>query len=584
MDDVRGNMVSIMKEYLVSSTLYAKYLESDGTCNALDGCDFKYVRLILASFELTLWKEHFIKKDENKKVSGNFIPGIRDEFMKIIAYSDDGRWIIGDIVFDDAYMLIDVVRNKLAHGDFLIKDNDIEICVNNLVGRININKLLQFTSVVSSYFETIKMTGVNTRPIGINTVNVNEKKRHVKSCEQLKYLVDHFYYLEFSDDPIFPRVRDEQYVSLINMAYGWINEEITKSIKKFGKLPNVDKLIEVYNESLKKYGIRLSSKMIKANDIPGKKLLFDVYYKNKKDFESAPLVNQIAYINRVLLYLANEEERKLNLQLGLICNSRLVDVLEDDRSIDLNDAVLKSGLVSLPENNDMLVISMYIAMFYANYVYGLERVYTSGKREHLDNLKRETLLDFSNLDLSAFEPTVMDNVCEYVGFMDQLTSMDSAYNKAKMSLDKAQSNYDNYIKVNRNKSLAELKEVILILDEKVRDARENFKSVEKNYLECKDFMDNDFQAFKRNRAIIEHLRNSIAHGNVYLHRYDSDGSVDDALLLFKDIHDGKLKFELSIRVRDFITLFNGHNVSVMMDYLDSNLMLYDEGAKKLKMD
>lgn len=584
MDSIRKNMVSIMEEYLVSSILFAKYLETDGKSNALYNCDFKYVRLILASLELTLWKENFITKDNEKRVSGNLITSIRDEFMNIVARKQDNKWIIGDISFDDAYTLIDVIRNKLAHGDFLIKDDTIEICVDGYYGKININKLLHFTSVLSSYFESIKKTGVNKRPIGINTVSVNDQVRHIKSKEQLKYIVDHFYYLEFKDNPIFPRTRDEAYLGAIEQAYAWIKRDLYSSIKRCGKLPDIPKLIKTLNESLERYGVHISCEVSKADDIAGKEKLYDIYNKVKYEFELAPLENQIKYINRILLYLANEEDRKLNLQMGLICNNNLVDVLEDDRDIDLDEAVRKVNLSSLLENIDMPVISMYIALFYANYIYGLERVYTNETRDHLEDLDAGLLFDFSKLDLSAFKPKVLDLSNEFIGFKDQLVSMENAYNKALNGLNKVQSNYSNYIASNRNKSIRELSEVIKVLDSKVNEAREKFKSIEGLYLRSKDFMDNRFDDYKRNRAIIEHLRNSIAHGNVYLYRYDGDGSVDDAMLVFKDIYEGEVKFELSIRIIDFITLFNYYNVYKLLDYIDSNLMMYGEPSKILRLD
>ena len=71
----------------------------------------------------------------------------------------------------------------------------------------------------------------------------------------------------------------------------------------------------------------------------------------------------------------------------------------------------------------------------------------------------------------------------------------------------------------------------------------------------------------RNLNIIEHMRNAFAHGNVkVLDKLDGD-VCGDRLIEIQDIYYGRVTYKKVVKVKDFLTLFNSHNLSVLMKFL-----------------
>ena len=99
--------------------------------------------------------------------------------------------------------------------------------------------------------------------------------------------------------------------------------------------------------------------------------------------------------------------------------------------------------------------------------------------------------------------------------------------------------------------------------EEIRDA---------NYLlsrSAQEFMNKRKDKYVRNLNIIEHIRNSFAHGNVkVLDNLDGDFFYD-RLLEIQDIYYGKVTYKKVIKVKDFMKLFSSDNLDVLMKFLMS---------------
>ena len=78
----------------------------------------------------------------------------------------------------------------------------------------------------------------------------------------------------------------------------------------------------------------------------------------------------------------------------------------------------------------------------------------------------------------------------------------------------------------------------------------------------------------RNRAIVDGIRNAIAHGNITINKFVSPEKIDDIMITFKDIYEGEVTFELEISIRDFERLFHEHNITVLSEFLDRKQKTY----------
>ena len=84
---------------------------------------------------------------------------------------------------------------------------------------------------------------------------------------------------------------------------------------------------------------------------------------------------------------------------------------------------------------------------------------------------------------------------------------------------------------------------------------------------CNAFMKTNFALYKRNRSIIEHIRNSIAHGNISLNIFNGDYSINDALITLRDTFDDKNTFTLEITMRQFNELCSEFNIGQIEHFL-----------------
>ena len=119
----------------------------------------------------------------------------------------------------------------------------------------------------------------------------------------------------------------------------------------------------------------------------------------------------------------------------------------------------------------------------------------------------------------------------------------------------------NTIAVNR------IQESINRLDSILIGLCSEFIILEKRYNQINE----DYRVNKKyfeNRAIIEGIRNAIAHGNICIKRFENIKDIDDTIINFQDIYEGKVVFDLDVTIRDFETLFLEWNIGPIIEFLN----------------
>ena len=100
------------------------------------------------------------------------------------------------------------------------------------------------------------------------------------------------------------------------------------------------------------------------------------------------------------------------------------------------------------------------------------------------------------------------------------------------------------------------------------DDKTKIELLKEQYNKANLFMQNNYEKYKKNRSIIEHIRNSIAHGNIELDIFNGDCTVDDATITFKDIHQGITTFELQVLAKDFNKLNSHENINKIISFIE----------------
>jgi len=149
----------------------------------------------------------------------------------------------------------------------------------------------------------------------------------------------------------------------------------------------------------------------------------------------------------------------------------------------------------------------------------------------------------------------MTNDITINNYTDQYQGIVNEYNKKEASYKKALHDYNNYItKVNPRVPAVESKLLSIC-----QNGKDNFDKIK----DLKDKVDKfDLNKYTKNLNIINHIRNSIAHGN-----YEIDSSdVDNIQFIFNDIYNGTTTYSLKIKYNDFNNLFTSNNL--IYNYLD----------------
>ena len=162
MEDKRELKINNYLDLIRANQAYIKYVESFGEDNKLNNCNFNALKVAYATFALLLWKDEYIKKDNEKNLSTIVVDKLLERYITNIANNNsDGKWQIGEIVFESNLEVIDKVRNKLAHGDYIIDGDDIYFEIDNKKGRIEISKLVGLSVSLGNDWEKLKEHGEN---------------------------------------------------------------------------------------------------------------------------------------------------------------------------------------------------------------------------------------------------------------------------------------------------------------------------------------------------------------------------------------------------------------------------------------
>ncbi len=491
-------------------------------------------------------KEEIVEKVGFHQYKSLIFESQLEDAVNKVAKKVSNGYEIDNYVFDTAPNLVATLRDKLAHGNYLIKNGGNKITFtlddNGTTIDVSVDKLVNFTiSLMTKYLQKQEPKNFHYQTIMLNKARTKGNPMNSKS--EVKYVCKNA-------------------------------KKITMDFKrKDGKDLTEKDVIRLYQEC-RKYNTICTSEALE--DLrKATSSTFDFTYERKPitninyDVISDALVNDckgfdlenqntlIAYMIENLIGVKN----LLQETMASVSNLELLETIYKAQSVDMNyvsktikDKQIMSGIMELTNAG--------ITLFQTLFSYANDDVY---KNDFEYQQATSNGLDYSKLDLSYLNVTLYSTDKSPVDTcLEQKQKADKAYSNIQKVIAKLVENQNKALASNNNQAISSINQAISKLRQE-----EQIKLQDK--IKCDTEYNNACMYEKNNsahlikRSIINSIRNCIAHGNYHV-KYGAE--LSDTTIIFEDIHNEKLTFEANINFADFINMIY-QNEQIISEFLDN---------------
>lgn len=463
------------------------------------------------------------------------------------------------------------IRNKLAHGDYYLDNNNIVFNVNNKECKVLIEDFVRYymelTNILKCRYKENKF--VKNQLID-NSIGKFSKLIETREevLEYLKFLKYKEFILRRKDNKI---LRTEEKAYFLQTIYFLYNN------KQSNEKEADNTLTKIFN---KNYIVNINSKKLKKLKEEDLIEVEKIIAKNNKDYDyNIDAINNILYSSSEDIYkLVDKEYDNYSIKYGLANTKVILDEMIKNKIYDFNEFSDKKSnidsyyILGLPINE--IIISIMLSLIYFNYCYPLEKIYKENK--NFTNEFNEEL-DFKKLKLDELKPSI--NKLYEIGKDNAINEEETKLKSLKNKIEEINNTLDN--KINQKSNL--LKKYKINKDEKIKkiidkltiDINSIYSDFEyqiflynnellKNEELKKYIMENDLNYY--NYTIINGIRNALAHGNIKCNNIAS-AKLKDVELEFIDEYDNDIKFSLKVTVDSLFSLLEIENITFINEYL-----------------
>lgn len=540
-------------DYYNANQAYFDYLQgilgnSAGNCKNIfnDGNIYGAEVGCMSNILLAIKEDIVLKKETYES---NLFGNLLEQSVELIASKVPNGYMIDNYVFNSAAELVSKLRNKLAHGDFTLDLNHNRIMLNiddeNEV-KVRINKLSTFIVNALSRYLKDRERNKNKRDLIIIDRNISHRQNPIVNDKELRNVIKDFYCIEF----VLTRSDSK------NIELSVLND-FEEAFNKYKKDKKLIHMSQFKNNLDSNYEFKINRMSIE-NDQDIDKL---VYYIKEKCPDNLNYEAQLLFIGEEIKPYLNKDYEKMNPLYSNLLNLLILSELEKTNSFN----VLKQRLIETYERPLIIdynnLASVSIAMFNALFSYSLDDYYKDSLE--FDNFQNNGF-DYSLLDLSLINPSIVTiDECKINEIENSCNSISNVIKKIE---DKITENLKS-LKIVKEKGNSKAETTINInlqkLEEKKNELKNKLSEKKKHLSNLKSYYLNNINHIK-NRAIIEGIRNAIAHGN-----YKIDLNFGDYILIFTDLYEGKVTFEAKIPLLDFIKTVES-NTSVIEKYIKTD--------------
>ena len=513
-------------------------------------------KLSLISNIFLSYKENIVENTGSLNYKNIIFNTELENAVLMIANKVNDKYEVDGVMFNSAPELVAFIRNSLAHGSYLI-DYDMRRVILYSGGKqveVNVNKLSMFVvSGLQGYLHG-EISNSWNRKIVLNRYTSTNREKPLESEKILCNTIENFTVINLNI-----KKKDGEDIPL------YYRDIFEVELKKYRLRHDINVLKELKEKYKNDYDIEFSEEEI---DKKTAKYLSSVIYPKTKDLDyqaqtSIALIKAGKIVNNDKMI---GQITSLQL-LQYISNYKTTDLEKIKRNLELEKMkrMLESKEINLKELEEMIfidsdiMVNSLLGMFNALFIYPFDDIYDD--KEIMKNLVN-TSLDYSKLDLSLIK---LNNINlengeilslreELNGINRRIQEINNTISIDKASLEKVKGNAKAEANINAK------------ITREQRDL--NLFQGKLALVSCKvNYYDNNSQVggYFYNKAIIEGIRNSIAHGN---YQVIEAPSILDSKIIFRDIYLGKETFSCEVGAEDFKNLLIV-NMKIILQFLSS---------------
>lgn len=513
-------------------------------------------KLSLISNIFLSYKENIVENTGSLNYKNIIFNTELENAVLMIANKVNDKYEVDGVMFNSAPELVAFIRNSLAHGSYLI-DYDMRRVILYSGGKqveVNVNKLSMFVvSGLQGYLHG-EISNSWNRKIVLNRYTSINREKPLESEKILCNTIENFTVINLNI-----KKKDGGDIPL------YYRDIFEVELKKYRLRHDINVLKELKEKYKNDYDIEFSEEEI---DKKTAKYLSSVIYPKIKglDYQAQ---NSIALIKAGKIVNNDKMIGQItSLQLlQYISKYKTTDLEKIKRNLELEKMkrMLESKEINLKESEEMIfidsdiMVNSLLGMFNALFIYPFDDIYDD--KEIMKNLVN-TSLDYSKLDLSLIKLNNINlNNGEILSLREELNGINrriqeinNAISIDKASLEKVKGNARAEANINAK------------ITREQRDL--NLFQGKLALVSCKvNYYDNNSQVggYFYNKAIIEGIRNSIAHGN---YQVIEATSILDSKIIFRDIYLGKETFSCEVGAEDFKNLLIV-NMKIILQFLSS---------------
>ena len=507
---------------------------------------FYMAKFSLAICCLLVVKEELIEGSKNNFVCKTIDEGILNCVKKVATKTKNGFEIDG-FTFKNSEEIVGLIRNKLAHGEFVIdlENKKVSFKLEDSMMSLGMTNVINMISEsMDYYYLNTSNTEYQKDIIAINKIDKTRTKP-LKTKSEIKG---------------FLRTLSKMSFSFKKQDGGPLDDNIAKTadniISAYENDFSIDLLIKAKNKFAQKgYSFDWEKTSLKSDLIDD---TTNYIYKNYP--KNIPYEYQIRFMKRDLESRLNP---KKHLVKSLQKNMMLLEIAYKNQTVNYGE-VLEEYQKEC--SYDTVGIEELATASFALF----EALFSYGNDKFLENSNEYTFLpsdglDYSTLDLSSINVLYInkDNgfknsiQIELISKKKKITEIDAKISKNEQSL----------VQVTKSGNL----KAKAILESNLQ---KSYQERDKMYEELKALLIrlneiNLYESFNeshlRNKVIINGIRNSISHGNYKIETVEN--RIDK--IVFEDIYEGVLTFKCEVTITEFINMIY-KNEKPIEEFLDND--------------
>lgn len=542
---------------------YKDFLFSENNTLLSNTKNIKMLEVLFSCLNIIMNKDRIKTKDEDPS---NYIDeNILEQIILIIAEKKNNKYYLNNIEFSTKEEIIKIIRNKIAHGEFIIDETSDNIIfkIEDQDIKISSNQLYSLSILLVERLELYTVSKDYSRSqVFASLPNISKIKRE----KQISQILENIYHIEYNfngQDSITPEQK-----ALIEEILRNVPSLISR-LEEITKKPVTEEMIRTL---FAQHNLEVTPKITKLSETSYREKLEYFILKNIKQLKKMDAKHQVVLISNWYQKLLNDNKPLENLTNGVHYNLYTLSNLPNTNYKDIYEAISNLNSNNLFSSIVEMIVTTELLGFYIHFQYPLENICKS-KDNTEDGID---YFDYSTLDLSMLTPTIF-NLPEgrQSSYSDAINATKRRLGIISTELNTLELQITNLNRLVNTSTTEEEKTryqtAIYTVSEKLNKAlnrqQEEQELLVERQKELDEFNLSDQTNYYHNRYLIEYIRNAISHGNVYFYYNETDGNITECKLRFINTKDSQVTLDLLVSIQDFEKIFNQDNLRLLDEYL-----------------